>query len=79
VLRSRGDILEYQVAQTAEAALTVRVVPDVDADFARVEREVRQGFQALVGETVRIDVERVAAIPTLPGGKVAVISALPRS
>jgi phenylacetate-CoA ligase len=79
VLRSRADVLEYQLVQTAEDALTVRVVPDIDADFARIEREVRQGFQAIVGNRVRVDVERVAAIPTLPGGKVAAISALPRS
>lgn len=79
VLRSRADVLEYQLAQTAENALSVRVVPDVDADFARIEREVRLGFQALVGDPVRVDVEQVASIPALPGGKVAVIAALPRS
>jgi hypothetical protein len=54
-------------------------VPDVAADFARIEREVRQGFQAVVGDRVRVDVEQVMAIPALPGGKVAVIAALPRS
>jgi phenylacetate-CoA ligase len=79
VLRSRPDLLEYQLVQTAQDALTVRVVPDPGADFARIEREVRQGFQAMVGHQVRVDVERVAVIPRLPGGKVAVISALPRS
>jgi phenylacetate-CoA ligase len=79
VLRSRSDLLEYQVAQTAEAALTVRVIPEADADFAQIEREVRQEFQAIVGESVRVDVERVASLPILPGGKVAAISALPRS
>jgi phenylacetate-CoA ligase len=79
VLRSRADILEYQLVQTAEDAVTVRVVPEADADFARIEREVRQGFRALVGDPVRVDVEQVAVIPSLPGGKVAAIAALPRS
>jgi phenylacetate-coenzyme A ligase PaaK-like adenylate-forming protein len=79
VLRTRADVLEYQVAQTAAEAITVSVVTGVGADVTRIEREVRQGFQALLGEQVRIDVERVAAIPRLPGGKVAVISALPSS
>jgi phenylacetate-CoA ligase len=79
VLTSRADLLEYQLAQTGEDALIVRVVPEADADFTRIEREVRQGFLALIGESVRVDVERVAALPRLPGGKVAVISALPRS
>jgi phenylacetate-CoA ligase len=78
VLRHRADVLEYQAVQTAEAAVTVRVVPEVGADFARIESEVRQGFQALVGDEVRVDVERVEVIPRLPGGKVAFISALPR-
>jgi hypothetical protein len=50
-----------------------------DADFARIEREVRQGFRALVGDPVRVDVEPVAAIPAQPGGKVAAILALPRA
>ena len=61
------------------SSLTVRVIPEADADFAQIEREVRQEFQAIVGESVRVDVERVASLPILPGGKVAAISALPRS
>jgi hypothetical protein len=40
-----------------------------DADFARIEREVRQGFRALVGDPVRVDVEPVAVIPVLPGAR----------
>ena len=79
VLKHRADVLEYQLVQTAQEILTLMIVTDVDADLARIEREVRQGFHALVGDRVRVDVERVAAIPRLPGGKVALIAALPRS
>lgn len=77
VFRPRTDVSEYQLVQTGAAALNVKVVPDVDADVGRLEREVRQGLVAFVGDSVRVDVERVEAIPRLPGGKVAVVSALP--
>ena len=79
VFRPRNDVLEYQVVQTAEAVLAARVVPSPDADFARLEREVQEGFKPLIGDDVRVNVERVAAVERQPGGKVKFIAALPGS
>ena len=79
IFTPRTDVLEYQVVQTAEAALAVRVVPEADADFARLEREIRDGFRAPLGDEIHVAVERVAAVQRNPGGKVKFIVPLPGS
>ena len=77
VLGARTDLLEYQLVQSAGDSLVVKVIPTGGADLATIAQELRQGFASLVGDGVRIEVERVEQIPALPSGKVVRIVARP--
>ncbi len=73
VLRVLPAVESYQVIQEAPDHLRVLLVPQGQPAEIDLEAPVRDGLAELMGEGVRIEVERVEAIPVLPSGKMRAI------
>jgi phenylacetate-CoA ligase len=61
-------LLRFQVIQTRLDELLVKVVPD-DAFTDEQERYIRQQIARSLGDTVRVDLQRVDEIPLTATGK----------
>ncbi len=73
VLRVLPAVKSYQVIQEAPDHLRVLLVPEGQPAETDLEGPVRDGLAKLMGDGVRIEVERVEEIPVLPSGKMRAI------
>lgn len=62
--------VQAQLRQDDERHLTLRIVADDDPDWDAARRAVEAVVRPLIGPEMRLEVERVAAIPCEPSGKV---------
>lgn len=68
-LRDIAGIAAFKIVQESVAATRVLVVPEAGCDFAAARARIVRDFQARLGATVRIDVDRVQHIPAEASGK----------
>lgn len=68
-----GVILQYQIVKLEEHILRVRVVPGPLFDASAVKR-IEKNMREIVGDGVRVSVERVVRIPITPRGKSLIVS-----
>jgi phenylacetate-CoA ligase len=68
IFKDQLDVAEAQILQETRDAITVLVVPHPTFDDAS-ERELRKEIHARLGDRIRVDLRRVAAIAREPNGK----------
>jgi phenylacetate-CoA ligase len=68
-LMTHQRIRQFQLVQNEDASMTIRYVPEANADVDRIDSLLNYRYYNLLGDSIKVKIEKIASIPPATSGK----------